>query len=607
MAYTSEIEKLERRYAENPKGRNFAPLADAYRKAGQLDQAIELCKSGIERHPDYVSAHIVFGRCLIDMKDDPGAEAVFRKVLSLDPENVIAFKVLADVSDRGARYDETVQWLTRLLTADPMNGDAAEALAVAKRRAAERAPAPVLAPPPPASPVVARTDPEVPAVQKRGAAAPAADLEPAAIDPGALVLEHASVVTRLADPTPPPPSSASPVAPTDAPPGLADLETFDGTMRVEPGVTAGTEGIELQEEVKLTPANLVIEGLARTQYEGSGVFKVDGSGAAESLAAPDGAAQAPDPVQADGNSTRASGAQVVPVADEALEDLPVVDLPLIMPDDVVRPSRRARPTPPPPAAPPPPPAPRPQARWAVESGAQATALDDDGAADTAALSRVEPVLTETMAELYLRQGHTDDAVRVYEALLTQRPGDQRLKDKLDALTGRGAAASGQTVRAFLHALFAGQGGTLVATVPVAAPAAAETSLAGAFAATPRDGEMPGAASYASDDALSLDQVFGDDARPSQTLAPPPAPRMAGPPAPATAPAGRTAATPAAQRAGGFSFDEFFDSNAAPDARPAAPGSASTSGPTRAPVRVKAAAEDESDLDQFQAWLKGLKT
>ena len=70
MAYTSEIEKLEKRWAENPKGRNFAPLADAYRKAGELDRAIELCKSGLERHPDYVSAHIVYGRCLVDQRQD---------------------------------------------------------------------------------------------------------------------------------------------------------------------------------------------------------------------------------------------------------------------------------------------------------------------------------------------------------------------------------------------------------------------------------------------------------------------------------------------------------------------------------------------------------
>ena len=76
MPYTSEIEKLERRYAENPKGRNFAPLADAYRKAGQVDQAIELCKSGLERHPDYVSAHIVYGRCLIDQKNAGAADQV---------------------------------------------------------------------------------------------------------------------------------------------------------------------------------------------------------------------------------------------------------------------------------------------------------------------------------------------------------------------------------------------------------------------------------------------------------------------------------------------------------------------------------------------------
>ena len=139
MAYTSEIEKLEKRWAENPKGRNFAPLADAYRKAGELDRALELCTAGLERHPDYVSAHIVFGRCLIDQKNDIGASGVFRKVLALDPENVLALKILAEIAARGSRYDEAAEWLGRLLAADPMNGDAAEALARAKGRAAQAA------------------------------------------------------------------------------------------------------------------------------------------------------------------------------------------------------------------------------------------------------------------------------------------------------------------------------------------------------------------------------------------------------------------------------------------------------------------------------------
>jgi len=136
VAYTSEIDKLEARYRDNPKGRNFAPLADAYRKAGLIDNAVELCQNGIKLHPDYVSAYIVYARCLVDKKDDAAALGVFKQVLGLDGENIIALRGLAELAERNGRYEEEVDWLSRLLNADPMNGDAAEALARAKRKAA---------------------------------------------------------------------------------------------------------------------------------------------------------------------------------------------------------------------------------------------------------------------------------------------------------------------------------------------------------------------------------------------------------------------------------------------------------------------------------------
>src|SRR5206468_4341159 len=101
---------------------------------------------------------------------------------------------------------------------------------------------------------------------------------------------------------------------------------------------------------------------------------------------------------------------------------PQVDLPLIMPDDEMR---RPASQQPPPAPPAPPAPPRPKAR---------ALPDDDGAADTATLSRAEPVLTETMAELYLRQGHQQDALRVYQALLAQRPNDPKLRSKVKQLS-----------------------------------------------------------------------------------------------------------------------------------------------------------------------------
>jgi len=218
VAYTSEIEKLEKRWAENPKGRNFAPLADAYRKAGELDRALELCTAGLELHPDYVSAHIVFGRCLIDQKNEAGASDVFRKVLALDPENVLALKILAEIADRGGRYDEAAEWLGRLLAADPMNGDAAEALTRARSRAAQTA-----AKQAPAAEPVARLVPEPPAPQRD------------------LVIEHAS---------------EEPTSPSlDVKGTPADIETFDGTLDFNAVAhrAAKADGIEVQEEVELKP------------------------------------------------------------------------------------------------------------------------------------------------------------------------------------------------------------------------------------------------------------------------------------------------------------------------------------------------------------------
>src|SRR5438046_4123437 len=240
------MEKLEKRWAENPKRRNFAPLADAYRKAGELDRAIELCTAGLERHPDYVSAHIVFGRCLIDQKNDPGASAVFRKVLALDPENVLALDIRAVSAARGGGGAEAAGWLSRLRSADPMNGDAAEALARAKGRAAQ---------------LTATATPD-----------PVARLVPEAARPPQrnrdLVIEHA------------PEEPTSPRLDVKGTP--ADIETFDGTLDLNAVAhgAAQADGLEVQEEVELKPQDLVIEGLAHTQFE-SGIFAMPPEAEAE--------------------------------------------------------------------------------------------------------------------------------------------------------------------------------------------------------------------------------------------------------------------------------------------------------------------------------------
>ncbi|MGH7508274.1 MAG: tetratricopeptide repeat protein [Gemmatimonadales bacterium] len=125
---TSEIEKLERRYAENPQGLTFAPLAEVHRKNGDLGRALELLTAGLELHPNYIPASIVLGRCHQDLGDLPAAEAAFAHVLRLDDENVIALKCLADINERLERYGDAEGWLRRLVAVDRSNEEAREQL-----------------------------------------------------------------------------------------------------------------------------------------------------------------------------------------------------------------------------------------------------------------------------------------------------------------------------------------------------------------------------------------------------------------------------------------------------------------------------------------------
>ena len=134
----SEIEKLERRFQENPQGLTFAPLAEAYRKSGDPQRALEKLTPGLELHPDYIPASIVLGRCHLDLKDDASAEKAFLHVLELDTENVIALKALADITERGTRFGDAARWLEQLLVVDRSNDEAREQLERVRASAAQQ-------------------------------------------------------------------------------------------------------------------------------------------------------------------------------------------------------------------------------------------------------------------------------------------------------------------------------------------------------------------------------------------------------------------------------------------------------------------------------------
>jgi tetratricopeptide (TPR) repeat protein len=124
----AEIDRYERKYAENPDGRLFVPLAEAYRVAGELALAERLVRDGLVRYPDYVSARVVLGRTLADQGEGAEAAAEFERVLALDAHNLVALRTLAELALADGRPDEAAHWYHQLLAADPLNEDARAAL-----------------------------------------------------------------------------------------------------------------------------------------------------------------------------------------------------------------------------------------------------------------------------------------------------------------------------------------------------------------------------------------------------------------------------------------------------------------------------------------------
>ena len=218
-------------------------------------------------------------------------------------------------------------------------------------------------------------------------------------------------------------------------------------------------------------------------------------------------------------------------------------------------------------------------------------------AEPIAEPELEPafVATETMAEVYLSQGHRLEALDVYRSLLRSTPGDVRLSEIVSALEQElesavvpgdeavqeadgveeepeasyaASATGGQTVKALFH--------DLLATRPAETgpPESSPAQEDGTAADTGRS--VVGEPTRPAQDTLSLSAIFGEDSSPV-------------PPA-----LGRGSDKDEGEAEGGFSFDNFFGDEK---------GGSGSKRPSGSPPKGR---ESEEDLDQFQSWLQGLK-
>jgi tetratricopeptide (TPR) repeat protein len=100
MSHSPRLEELRRRVQADPTSIAFAALAEEYRRAGHFEDAIEVCRTGLKRHPAYVSARVTLGRALIEINELEEAESELAEVLKIAPENLAAIRAQAEIHAR---------------------------------------------------------------------------------------------------------------------------------------------------------------------------------------------------------------------------------------------------------------------------------------------------------------------------------------------------------------------------------------------------------------------------------------------------------------------------------------------------------------------------
>ena len=117
-----EIRRLSDDLARDPSSLVFMPLADALRRAGQLDVALRVALRGLDRHPYLPDAHDVLARIHADRGDLERASDEWEMALRLDPSHAQANLGLGFVEFRRGDLESAERRLSTVPAAEQTPG-----------------------------------------------------------------------------------------------------------------------------------------------------------------------------------------------------------------------------------------------------------------------------------------------------------------------------------------------------------------------------------------------------------------------------------------------------------------------------------------------------
>ena len=114
-----KVEEYQIILRKNPRSMVFAPLADAYRKMGLLEEALELTTKGVQYNPDYVSGWVTHAIILFDFKKYEPAIEASAKAHQKQPDNILAVKLMGLCHAATLNHQSALQAFKKLLFLKP--------------------------------------------------------------------------------------------------------------------------------------------------------------------------------------------------------------------------------------------------------------------------------------------------------------------------------------------------------------------------------------------------------------------------------------------------------------------------------------------------------
>ena len=137
-AHAAVIRRYEERLANDPSSLAFAPLADAYRKAGRTQDAIRLCEEGLTRFPHYATARLILAKTLLDEGRLDRAQGELETIVTAGARDAEAHRLLGEIHRKAGHLDAALEQLEQAARLDP--SDRESRLAAEMLRGRGRAP-----------------------------------------------------------------------------------------------------------------------------------------------------------------------------------------------------------------------------------------------------------------------------------------------------------------------------------------------------------------------------------------------------------------------------------------------------------------------------------